>query len=221
MNRPLKVLLADDDPLLLHGLATILNTQPGIEVVAAVSDGAAAMTAMTSHSIDVALLDVDMPVIDGIHAAAHITQRYPNTTVVMLTAFEHDNFLDRALAAGAHGFLTKDIPADQLANFIHQARSGTTVMGPKPTRILANSYRDQLHRRDEHREFIDAVENLPPHLRAVFDLMAHAMPNKTIAARLHLAENTVRIYVSQILAATNSPSRAHLALTATKSGLAS
>ncbi len=217
--KELRILLADDDPILLAGLVEVLNTQPGFEVVAAVSDGAAAMKAMSKHQVDVALLDVDMPVIDGIHAAKHIADRYPKVTVVMLTAFEHDNFLDRALSAGAHGFLTKDIPVPQLAELIRQAHSGQTVMGPKPTKLLASAYLNELRRHEDHSEFINAVDQLSPRLRTVFDLLAEATPNKIIANQLKLTEATVRMYVSEILAATNCSSRSELAVKAMKSGI--
>lgn len=219
--RDLRVLLADDDPILRDGLAEVLDAQPGIEIVAVVADGGAALDAMTRYSVDVALLDVDMPGIDGIHAAARITAGYPSTTVVMLTAFENDSFLARALHVGAQGFLTKDIPVGQLAQLIQRAHAGETVMGAEPIRILTASYLQDQRRKYDYADFIHAVEKLPPHLRAVFGLLAQAVPNKTIARQLHLAEGTVRIYVSQILTATGCTNRSEIALNAMKSGLTS
>ncbi len=217
--RPLKLLLADDDRLTREGLAELLGERDDIDLVAVVGDGAAAIDALTRTIVDVALLDVDMPVLDGITAARITAARHPGVTVVMLTAFEQEGFLAQALSAGAQGFLTKDIPIDQLAQLLHSAAAGITVMGPRPTAMLAKSYREQAARREDDPEFTKAVDKLSPRLRNVFDLLTRAESNQRIADLLGLSEGTARIYVSQVLTATGCSSRAEVAVRAVKVGL--
>ncbi len=215
----LSVLLADDDAVLLNGLSGLLAREEGINLVAAVSNGAEAIAAMAQHQVDVALLDIDMPKLDGITTAEIITSQYPETTVVMLTAFAHSDFLERALLAGAKGFLTKDIPPTEIASLVREAHSGVTVMGRKPTQIITQSYLRTLTDRQDYSDFVNRVNTLSRAQKSVFDLLIQAIPNRTIARRLDLSEHTVRSYVSQILQKTDCQSRSEIAVKALKSGI--
>ena len=218
MNDTLRILIADDDDIIREGLSTLLNHQDGISVCASVTNGSEALIAIASTPIDVALLDVNMPILDGIALARILAEKYPEVTVVMLTAFEHEDALAHSLAAHVRGFLTKDIPADQLAVLIKQAHAGMTVMSPKPTYLVTDAYiKNQVHH-EEYREFIDIIEGLPHYLRAVFDLVIQAKPNKTIARELHLSETTVRAYISALFSATGFTNRGELTITAIKAG---
>ncbi|MBR5950552.1 MAG: response regulator transcription factor, partial [Actinomycetaceae bacterium] len=133
--------------------------------------------------------------------------------------FEHESTLAESLAIGIGGFLTKDIPAPELAELIKQAHSGRQVMGPKPVEILTASYIASQHDREEFRDFIDAVEGMSERLVPVYELLLESTTNKIIARKLKLSESTVRNYVSEILEITNCRSRGELAMTATKAGL--
>ncbi|MDK8782505.1 response regulator [Actinotignum timonense] len=123
----IRVLLADDDPIIREGLARLLNEQEGLVVVATAADGAQAIDQLHDQKVDLALLDVDMPVMSGIEAAKRISQDYSHIVIVMLTVFEHEDSLGEAIGAGVRGFLTKDIIAPELAQLIRKAYSGQQV----------------------------------------------------------------------------------------------
>ena len=131
-EREIRILLADDDQIIRDGLTNLLNAQEGLRVVATVVNGAQVFDQLALHRVDVALLDVDMPVMSGIEAARRISHEQPGITIIMLTAFEHEESLGQAIGAGVRGFLTKDIPAPELAQLIRNAYGGQQVMAPRP-----------------------------------------------------------------------------------------
>jgi Response regulator containing a CheY-like receiver domain and an HTH DNA-binding domain len=210
----LRLLLADDDAVFTAAMADLLGAREDVDLVGVVADGAAALQVLEEHDVDLALLDVDMPVLDGIATARRIAREWPRVRVVMLTAFEQPDSLGRALGAGASGFLTKDMPVDRLVSLLHEVVMGATVMGPRPATLLADSYRDGNSRGDRDPEFTSSVEALPGRYREVFDLLTHAASNRVIARELHLSEGTARVYASKVLQLTGCRSRAELALRA-------
>lgn len=218
-NTEIKILIADDDRIIRDGLASLLSTQEGLRVVSTAENGADLFTQLQEHSVDLVLLDVDMPVMSGIEAARKLNREYPDITIVMLTVFEHLESLGQALGAGVRGFLTKDIPAAELAELIRKAHSGQQVMGKRPIQILTETYVQSAQDREQYRDFIAAVETLPEHLRPTFRLLLQALANKNIARRLRLKDSTVRSYVSDILEHTGCATRGELAITAVKCGI--
>ena len=217
MSDVLKVLLADDDLFMLEGLNNLLDSLDDIEVVAAVPDGLEALSVIERNQVDVVLLDVDMPFLDGIRTAEKIATIYPEVTVVMLTAFEQQNSLKKSLAVGAKGFLTKDLPIEDIGALLHRAHAGEAVFDSRPKEILVESYRgvpDEVPDPD----FVNKLESLTPRYREVLDMLVDAAPNRQIARNLHLGEGTVRLYVSDILATTGCGSRAEVAVKALKAG---
>lgn len=218
MSDTIRILLADDDQIIRDGLANLLNAQDGLSVAAAVADGRAALRAIAERRVDVALLDVDMPILDGVSTAKEIGRLYPDIAVVMLTAFEHEDSLAQSLASNVRGFLTKDIPATELAQLIRQAHAGQQVFGPRPTQILASSYLTAGKNDSAYDDFRQKVEQLPDYLRAVFDLLIQALPNKTIARQLGVTEATIRSYTSELFTATGFTNRGELTITAIKAG---
>lgn len=215
----IRILLADDDQIIRDGLAHLLNAQDGLQVVATAENGAEVFSLLALHRIDIALLDVDMPVISGIEAARRISREHPEITIVMLTAFEHEESLGQAIGARVRGFLTKDIPAPELAELIRKAHAGQQVMAPRPTEILTAAYAQTQDNREQYADFIDAVATLPPHLRPTFRLLLKALTNKNISRQTKLKEATVRSYVSDILSHTGCATRGELAITAVKAGI--
>lgn len=217
--KQLRVLLANDSPILRIELGSALASNDEITLVATVADGSDALGQLGRHIVDVALLDVDMPVLDGVATARAIAAQHPDVTVVMLTAFEREDFLEQSLLAGASGFLTKDLPLKELVILLQHAASGKTVMGARPTALLAQSYREQARRKETSSDFIATVQAMPLRLKEVFDLLVAAASNRDIAHELHLSESTVRGYVSEILRLTGSRSRTEVAARALSSGL--
>lgn len=121
----LRLLLADDDPVFTAAMADLLGAREDVDLVGVVADGAAALEVLEDSEVDVALLDVDMPVLDGIATARRIARSRPQLRVVMLAAFEQPDSLARALGAGASGFLTKDMPVDRLVSLLHEVVLGS------------------------------------------------------------------------------------------------
>lgn len=218
MSEDIRVLIADDDPIIHDSFARLLDSQDGIKVEATAPNGAEALTKMT-RSIDVALIDVDMPILDGIEAAKLIRKSYPQTTIIMLTAFEHEDSLAQALAAGVQGFLTKNTTPKEIAEYLKKARAGTTVFDTRPTTILTESYTEKALTQAQYADFINAVNTLPQRLQPVFTQLLDAKTNKEIAQELHMSPTTVRSYVSEILAHTGCKSRGQLAITAARAGI--
>ncbi|WCC79329.1 response regulator transcription factor [Cutibacterium equinum] len=215
----IRILIADDDRIIRDGLASLLNSQQGLQVVAKAANGVQVFDQLDLHRVDVALLDVDMPIVIGIEAARRINREHPEITIIILTAFEHEESLGMAIGAGVRGFLTKDIPAPELAELIRKAKAGQQVMSPRPTEIITAAYAQAQKDREQYADFITTVQALPDHLRPTFRLLLKAFANKTIARQTKLSEATVRSYVSDILARTGCATRGELAITAIKAGI--
>ncbi|MBT1018080.1 response regulator transcription factor [Canibacter sp. lx-72] len=218
MSENIRVLIADDDQIIRECLANLLHLQEGITVLAAVADGSKALRILADKSVDVVLLDVDMPVLDGISTAKEIARLYPSVDVVMLTSFEHEDSLGQSLASNVRGFLTKDIPIAELAQLLKYAHGGQRVFGQRPTQILAESYMALGKNDPAYDDFRQRVEQLPDYLRAVFDLLIQALPNKIIARKLGITEATARSYISELFIATGFTNRGELTITAIKAG---
>ena len=218
MSEGIRVLIADDDLVIQDSFARLLDGEDGIEVVATAPNGAEALTKMT-RGIDVALIDVDMPILDGIETAKLIRKNYPQTTIIMLTAFEHEDALAQSLAVGVQGFLTKNTTPAEVAVYIKKALSGQAVYDSRPTDILTQSYTEKSLTQAQYQDFIDAVDTLPGRFKSVFAQLLDAKTNKEIAKELYMSPATVRSYVSEILAHTGCKSRGQLAIIAARAGI--
>ena len=129
-DAPIRLLLADDQSLVRAGLAALLDLEPDMEVLAQTDSGAAVVELARQHAVDVALLDVEMPVMDGIEAAAALKASGLGCRSLMVTTFGRPGYLSRALAAGASGFVVKDVPAEQLADAVRRVHAGQRVVDP-------------------------------------------------------------------------------------------
>lgn len=216
----LRVLLVDDEETVRATLPSLLERHNDLEVAAVAADGSSALQLLrTDIDVDIVLLDVDMPTMDGIDTARIITDEFPDVAIVMLTAFRQDSFLDRALSAGASGFLVKTMPPSEIARLLIDAAHGATVMAPRATELLARSARDRQIRREADPAFVAAAASLSPALRDIFDLITIATSTDLMASTLHLTRNTVRVYVSDVLRRTGCRSREELVLRAAETGL--
>lgn len=198
----IRVLLADDQALIRGALAALLRTETDLEVVAEVGRGDEVVPAALEHRPDVALLDVQMPGLDGLAAAAALTEQVPGCRVLMLTTFGRPGYLRRALAAGASGFMVKDAPPEQLVDAIRRVHAGLRVVDPTL-----------------------AVESLTmgesPLTAREADVLLAARDGATIAdiaKRLYLSEGTVRNHLSSAIGKTNARTRADAARIATERG---
>ncbi|WP_164996714.1 response regulator transcription factor [Actinomyces minihominis] len=218
--KKIRVAVADDDPELLPGLVRLLGSEPDIEVVLTAANGVDLLNQLRVRRVDVVLLDVDMPYLDGLSAARRIAERFPKIAIIMLTAFEERDSLAQALAAGARGFLTKDVPISELCAGIRRVLAGETVMAAEPVRLLADAYRRQTEISDKDRAFSEAVAALPERLVEVLNLLVEGSSNRTISKTLGLSEGTTRNYVSEVLSRMGCERRTQVAVRALRAGYA-
>jgi DNA-binding NarL/FixJ family response regulator len=195
-GRPLRVLLADDEPLYRGTVRELIDATPGLSVVAEAATGGEAVTLAAEHEPDVVLMDVRMPGLDGIAATARITAAVPAPRVLVLTTFDLDDHVHRALRAGASGFVLKDIAPPRLLDAIHTVAAGDALLAPSVTRRLLDRFAEVL---DDRSEAAPLMEDLTEREVEVLRLVALALSNAEIAARLVLTEATVKTHVSSIL----------------------
>ncbi|WP_424187387.1 response regulator [Actinokineospora sp. G85] len=209
----IRVLLADDEPLIRAGVRAVLATDPGIEVVAEAADGQRAVELARAHRPDVVLLDIRMPVLDGLTAA----ERIQGPGIAVLTTFGEDENIARALAAGASGFLLKGgDPRDLIAGVRAVAEGAAFLSPPVARRVIARLDPARVTRAARARELVAA---LTPRERDVLAGVAAGKPNRRIAGDLRLVESTVKAHVSAILTRLDAENRVQAALIAYEAGL--
>jgi DNA-binding NarL/FixJ family response regulator len=216
----IRVLLADDQALLRTGFRMILQAQPDLDVVGEAVDGADAVRQVARLGPDVVLMDVRMPVMDGIAATAEITAA-GSARVLVLTTFDLDEYAFAALRAGASGFLLKDVPPDVLAAGIRAVAAGDAVVSPRITRQLLDRFSGQLPDPAAPAAAPSpAVTALTDREREVFAEVARGLTNAEIAARLHLSEATVKTHLTRVLAKLGLRDRVQIVIHAYEHGLA-
>lgn len=209
---PVRVMIVDDDPLILTVFTKELDAQPTVSVCATAAGGEQALETLSSrrHRIDVVLLDISMPGLDGIQTARAIHHQYPELSLVMFTALSCDDTLAETLAEGVNGFITKDESTEAVATAIVRAAEGEPVMSLRPTELLASAYQSEQRRRRAAEQNRHAVEELPPRLQDVHACLLEGLTNRRIAELLSISENTARIYVSDALHRLGYASRVEL-----------
>jgi DNA-binding NarL/FixJ family response regulator len=191
----IRVLLADDQQLIRAGFARLLESEPGIEVVAEAADGRAAVQQARSHSPDVILMDIRMPVLDGIAATRELA-RVTTSRVLVLTTYDRDEYVFAALDAGASGFLLKDAPPEDLVRAVRVVATGDSLLAPQVTTRLVDEFVAlRARRRQADRE----LGRLTPREHEVLALVARGLSNAEIAGHLHLGESTVKTHVAAVL----------------------
>jgi DNA-binding NarL/FixJ family response regulator len=195
-EQPITVVIADDQRMVRSGLRVILDTEPGITVVAEAGDGAEAVELVRRHRPAVALLDIRMPVLDGLRAARKVLAVSPQTRVLILTTFDADEYVYEALRAGASGFLLKDAPADQLITAVRSLAAGDALIDPVITRRLISRFTLAAQ---GPVELPQELRELTARELEVLRLVARGLSNAEIAKELVVEENTVKTHVSRIL----------------------
>jgi DNA-binding NarL/FixJ family response regulator len=209
----IRVVIADDEELVREGLAAIVGSQAEFDVVATAPDGSSAVEAVARLAPDVVLMDVRMPVMDGIEATSAIVDSPSLTRVLMLTTVEQDEVVYDALRAGASGFLLKSVHRDQLWAGIRAVHAGDALLAPSVTRRLIEAHLEQ--RPSVRRDLLTVTDRQADVVR----LVASGLSNREIADQLHLAESTVKGYVSEVLARHHLRDRTQLVVLAYESGL--
>jgi DNA-binding NarL/FixJ family response regulator len=192
----IKVVVADDQGMVRSGFSILLNAQPDIDVVGEAVNGREAIARAADLRPDVILMDVRMPVLDGLHATREITARGGAPRVLVLTTFDLDDYVYEALRAGASGFLLKDASATELANAVRVVAAGDALLAPGVTRRLIAEFARLGAPRSPGRK---QLEGLTERETEVLALVARGMSNGEIAAHLVVAEQTVKTHVSRVL----------------------
>ncbi|MDN3023541.1 response regulator transcription factor [Streptomyces sp. S.PB5] len=213
---PVRVLVVDDQRLIRDGIASLLSIRSGIEVVGTAVDGRDAVARALELGPDVVLMDVRMPGMDGVEAVAVLRERAPGCRVVMLTTFDDEEYVVQALRAGAHGYLLKDLPAEELARAVRLAHAGVTQLDSS----VAHRLTAFLPRPLPGSTAAEApAVGLSPRETDILRLVAHGHTNREIAERLYLSEGTVKNHVSRILKRLALRDRTQAALRARDLGL--
>lgn len=213
----IRVLLADDEAMIRAGVRAILSAAPDVEVVAEAADGHQAVEQTRAYRPDVVLLDIRMPVLDGLSAAAELRRVVPETAVVMLTTFGEDEYVAAALEAGVSGFLLKSGDPYELMAAVRAAHEGAAFLSPRVARqVIAQLSGELMARRQAARA---KVAVLTPRERDVLALLGAGLSNAQIGRRLFLVEGTVKAHVSALMTRLGVRNRVQAAVVAHEAGI--
>jgi DNA-binding NarL/FixJ family response regulator len=212
----IRVLIADDEAIVRDGLRAIVELEPDLEVVAEAADGAEAVELAGIHSADVALVDIRMPNVDGLEATRRLMALPAPPRVLVLTTFDHNEYVYEAMKSGASGFLLKDVRRGQLTEAIRKVFDGETLVAPAITRRLIEEFCRRPSSEDSLRkELVD----LTPRELEVLTLVGRGLSNREIAQTLVVAETTVKTHVGRVLSKLDLRDRAQAVVVAYETGL--
>ena len=212
MSPRVKVLIVDDDALVRAGLRTMLGAAPTIEVVGDVADGTEVLGALDRHRADVVLLDVRMPKLDGLRALELIRSQPTPPAVLMLTTFDTDEHVGRALRSGAAGFIVKDTPPAEIVRSIELVAAGEGTLSPGVTKRLIDRLSEDAGAQARRRDAVERLDALAPRDREIAEAIGQGSSNAQIAAELHLSVSTVKNRVSAMLGLLGMENRVQIAL---------
>jgi two-component system, NarL family, response regulator NreC len=210
-----RILLADDHTIVRQGLRKLLEERPEWEVVAEAGDGREAVRLAEQHRPDVAIVDVAMPLLNGIETTRQIAKRVPTTRVLVLSMHADEAYVTQILQAGATGYLLKDSADVDLLKAVEEAVSGRSFFSPAIARVMLDDYRRQL----TDKGVSDRYEILSEREREIFQLIAEAKPNKEIAALLNVSTSTVETHRAHIMEKLDLHSAAEIVLYAVRRGV--
>lgn len=215
----IRVLIADDEPLIRAGIRAILTAADGIEVVAEAASGQEAIDLAGAHRVDVAMLDIQMPGMDGLTALEQLQHAAPATRTLILTTFGERTNVLRAFNSGSAGFLLKDSPPTDLIQAVRAAATGQAFLSPTAARHLVDTVAagpTTAPTEDARRK----LDTLTPRETDVLTLLGEGLSNAALGARIHMSEASVKTYVSRILTKLDCDNRVQAALLAHHAGLA-
>lgn len=215
----LRVVVADDESMMRAGICAILSSVPGFEVVGEARDGVTAVAMVARHRPDIALLDVQMPGMDGLEATEAITERYPGTAVVILTTFSEEAYIARALAGGAGGFVLKSGDPRQLVDGLRAVADGGAYLSPEVARWVIGELGAGGRRLSRTAAARERIGRLTRRERDVLALVGEGCSNDEIARRLVIAPGTVKVHVGSILTRLGARNRVQAAVLAHEAGL--
>lgn len=211
----IRVAIADDQELIRSAVAVMVEAHPDFELVGVAADGGELLELARAHRLDVVLMDIRMPRLDGIEATRRLRAEQPATRALILTTFDLDEYVFAAIRAGASGFLTKDASSDEIAAAIRAVHGGDAVLAPRATASLIGFVAQAPAPADP----ATLLADLTPREREVFLQLVTGASNEQVAARLYLTGNTVKTHVRSILAKLDLADRVHVVIWAFEHGI--
>ncbi|MEH2119993.1 response regulator transcription factor [Nostoc sp.] len=206
----IKVLLVDDQGLIRQGLRVLLELEPDLEIVGEAENGEQAINLVAKFQPDVVLLDIRMPIMDGVAATREIQKRFVKTKILVLTTFDDDEYVSAALQNGAMGYLLKDTPSEELAVAIRAVYKGYTQLGPGIVKKLLTQFSNTTPTQSS--AVPSSLAELTPREKEVLRLIATGASNREIAQQLYISEGTVKNHVTNILNRLNLRDRTQAAI---------
>ncbi|MEM7030815.1 MAG: response regulator transcription factor [Chloroflexota bacterium] len=217
-DKPIRILVADDQELVRQGIATLLDLESGIVVVGQAENGETAVQLAKTHEPDLILMDIQMPVMDGIEALKLIRGLLPSCKILMLTTFTNDHYVIQSMRAGACGYLLKDIPSTDLAQAVRLAHAGIYQLAPNVAgKLVGNMLAEQTNMPEATVTQLDIP--VTPRELEVLRLLSSGASNKEIAKKLVISEGTVKKHISNILTTLDLRDRTQAAIYAVQHGL--
>ena len=221
----IRILLADDHPILREGLRAVLETQPDFEVIAEAVNGIEAMRLALTMEPDILLLDLEMPQLDGVETIRRLRQQQPNARIIVFTAFDNDERIIHAVQAGANGYLLKEAPRDEIFSAIRITMAGGSLLQPVVASKLLRHMGHQPITGSPGAPYSHTTQHALPfeplteRELEVLNLLAQGMPNKEIAAQLVISERTAKFHVSSIMGKLGATNRTEAVSLAAQKGL--
>jgi DNA-binding NarL/FixJ family response regulator len=217
-DRPIRIVIVDDDPLVRSGLSLILGGSKTLEVVGQAANGAEGLLAIDEHQPDVVLIDIRMPVMDGLEATEALATRTAAPKVIVLTTFDADDYVLRALGAGASGFLLKDTAPELIVDAIHRVAAGEPMLSPSVTETLIAQVTTQ--QSPDRAGALARIKRLTERENEVALAVARGLSNAEIAAELYLSVPTVKAHIGRLFTKLDVENRVQIALCVHDAGLA-
>jgi two-component system response regulator NreC len=212
---PVRILIADDHGLIRRGIRTLLSGDPDLVIVAEASDGEQAVALAEEHLPDIAVIDISMKSLNGIDTIARTVQCSPGTSVVVLSMFSDERYVNRAIRSGAKAYVLKDSSDEDLLRAIHSLKAGQTFFSPQVAKVLLDSYSRHIDKEPSQ----DWHSLLTVREREVYQLLAEGKTNKTIAERLGVSVHTVETHRIRVMSKLGLHNMADLVLSAVRHGL--
>lgn len=214
----IKVLIVDDQDILLQGLTMILEKEKNIHVVAGVKNGQEAVNKCKTDKVDVVLMDIRMPIMNGVDATKHIIEYNKNIKVIILTTFNDDEYIFDSLKYGASGYLLKDAMPKEISEAIYTVYNGGTLINPSVATKVMNRFKE-ISKQELAHDTIQEVNTLTSREKDICSLLAKGQNNKEISEELFLSQGTVKNHITNILSKLNLRDRTQLAIFAIKNNL--
>ena len=215
----IKVLIADDQEMIRESIKIVLSSYPDIDVVGSVADGSQVLNFLKHTVVDIILMDIRMPIMDGVVATKKVKEEFPDVKVIILTTFDDDEFIFSALEYGASGYILKGISMEELHQAILTVNSGNAMLNPDIAAKVFRLFSQITHNECNIKVDESAVSNLLESEWQIIQQIANGLSNKEIAAKLFLYEGTVRNYLSTVLSKLQLRDRTQLAIWAVQTGV--